>query len=158
MRGRKPTPTVLKVLRRNPGKRPVKKDLQQDLLENKKSSAFKMDYPDWYPPKAASFIESVLPQLIKCGTVPELDRAGLLALGSAWDRLCQCNKVLLKEGYIIEGYRGAIVKHPLTAVLRQAESQFLRWCQEFGLSPAARVRLPAKPKIENDPFSDFIKN
>ena len=45
MRGRKPKPSVLKVLQGNPGKRKVKKDLQQDLLENNKSSISKIDYP-----------------------------------------------------------------------------------------------------------------
>jgi P27 family predicted phage terminase small subunit len=159
MRGRKPKPNVLKVLQGNPGKRKVKRDLQQDMIENKKSSISKINYPKWYPKKAAEFIESLKPHLIEIGTIIELDRAGLLALGLTWHRLLLCNKVLLEEeGYTIEGHRGTVVKHPLTTVLRQAESQFIRWCQEFGLSPAARVRLPAKSKIENDPFSDFIKN
>jgi len=156
MRGRKPKPTLLKVLQGNPGKRQVKKDLQQEILENKKSSIPKINYPRWYPKKAAGYIESLKPHLIENGTIIEIDRAGLLALGLAWYRLFQCDKVLLEEGYTTEGYRGTVVKHPLTTVLRQAESQYLRWCQEFGLSPAARVRLPAKPKIGNDPFSDFI--
>ena len=158
MRGRKPTPTVLKALRGNPGKRQLKEDLQQDLLENKKSSIPKINFPKWYPKEAAKFIESLKPHLIEIGTIIELDRAGLLALGLTWHRLFLCEKILHEEGYTLEGHRGAVVKHPMTTVLRQAESQFLRWSVEFGLSPAARVRLPAKPKSINDPFSDFIKN
>lgn len=60
---------------------------------------------------------------------------------------------LSREGLIVMGQRGP-AKNPMTTVATQYRTQLKAYIRELGLSPSARVTLPARPDDgdESDPF------
>lgn len=155
MAGRRPTPTALKLVSGNPGKRAI----------NKKE------------PKPKRVIPSCPDHLENSGKVAWgklsvlLDRMGVLteADSSALERLCDCYtdilecrtlirrdgrtyKVITKDGEIL------IKGNPAVTQLRAADAQFKSYLIEFGLTPAARskVNVGGDGDEKEDPLSEFF--
>jgi P27 family predicted phage terminase small subunit len=141
MRGRKPKNPDLKILQ---GSRNL-------IPEHEKPKPiFNIDFPSWFPQQAREYILSIKDDLIHRGIIAEIDRAGILALGMCYHRMVEAERILLKEGVMIRGYRNSKIKHPACMVLKQSEGQYYKWCEQFGLTPASRQRLRTirpNPKI-----------
>jgi P27 family predicted phage terminase small subunit len=69
-------------------------------------------------------------------------------------RLRECERIISKDGYTIEGSQGQCVRHPVTATLNQYRAQMQRYRMEFGLSPGTRRRIgflePEAPEDDSD--------
>lgn len=160
-RGPPPQPTVLKVLRGNPGKRP--------LPENEpKPRPIAPKPPAWLDPEARKEWKRV---------APELERLGLLTCvdGAALETYCQHYAIMvraLKElkqhvkehGTIMVTYTnkaGAenVVPHPAIKVANEAAKVMRAFALEFGLTPSARARmaLPGK-RDEVDEFEEYLRH
>ncbi len=87
-RGPRPQPTALRVLRGNPGKRPLNAD------EPKPASIASIAPPVWLDPTAAEAWRELAPRLQKLGLLTELDqqRFSMLCIHwSRWRRLCEAD-------------------------------------------------------------------
>ena len=134
MRGRKPTPTALRVLRGNPGKRP--------LPENEPHPS--PDYPE--PPDNLSRDariewERVTPILYDLGLLTNIDRAALVGYCVAWGRWMEAEDELRKYGPVVKAPSGYPVQSPFLAVANRAMKQTKEFLAEFGMSPSARTRV-----------------
>ncbi|MFK0090657.1 phage terminase small subunit P27 family [Pseudomonas sp. NPDC090755] len=154
MAGRRPTPTELKLVRGNPGKRPI----------NKKE------------PLPAKRIPSTPGHLTNEGQVAWgrltvlLDRMGVLteADGFALERLCDCYAEILALRELVDtngrtyettSTQGELVikANPAVAMLADADRRFKSYLVEFGLTPAARSKVQVKDdEPKEDQFAEFF--
>lgn len=152
MAGRRPTPTALKLVTGNPGKR----------APNKKE------------PKPKRVIPSCPAHLTDEGKVAWgrlvvlLDRMGVLTEADtfALERLCdcyadilECRELIDRDGrtYTTQSEGGTLIKtNPAVNQLRAADAQFKSYLVEFGLTPAARTKVNAKDQDDDNDKKDPI--
>jgi P27 family predicted phage terminase small subunit len=97
--------------------------------------------PDDLPPEAIEFWTDTVVLLCKTGIVHKADRSALVALSVQWARAERARKVLFEEGYFALGSMGQIVEHPALSIERSAHSMFLRFAEQYGLTPIAREKI-----------------
>jgi P27 family predicted phage terminase small subunit len=148
-RGPKPTPTKLKVLRGNPGNRPINKSEPQP-------SADGVVMPPHLGEVAAAKWAEVLPLLQAVKVMTRADIEALARYCDTYEWWLATRAKLKKEGdtYPILNDKGDVkyiaqrpevsIAHKLAVQLRQLE-------QDFGLNPSARTGLHVEePKQENE--------
>ena len=146
MRGRKPTPTKLKLLKGNPGKRPIRDDEPQPDVEIPEP-------PEELSADAQAEWERVTPMLYELGLLSQIDRAALTAYCVAWGRWMEAEAALKKHGVVVKSPNGFPVQSPFLAVANRAMKQVKEFLAEFGVSPSSRTRVSASKKpAEGNPF------
>jgi P27 family predicted phage terminase small subunit len=63
---------------------------------------------------------------------------------------------LNKTGLIIKTTNGNIIQNPLVGIANKAWGEYLRFAQEFGLTPASRTRIQAPEETDEDEFLTFM--
>ena len=156
--GRKPTPTALKLVKGNPGKRAInKKEAKIDLSEPTPPSFLSDDAKvEW---------GRVVSILYAVGLMTELDRAALAAYAQAYGRWAQAERALarmaakdeLNSALMIKTSNGNAVQNPLVGIANKAKADMVRYALEFGMSPSARSKVDAKPEDEKkDRLKEFF--
>lgn len=153
--GRRPVPSALNDLRGNPGKR------AKNHLEPKPKSTVKK------PPKLARNRPAVNRAWNKIA--PELEELGLL---TGLDALAF--RMMLEHGVISlealhemrmpdgtlqlsrEDENGVERKHPMLQIFRDNSNMMLKYLQEFGMTPASRVRLKVEPEEREKSLADIL--
>ena len=151
MRGRKPTPTVLKMREGNPGKRPVndREPVPPDGIP---------DCPDYLDERAREEWDRISVVLTEMGLLSSADMAALAAYCTAYSRWVAAEKQVSKFGTIVKSpEKGFPLKSPYLTVADQAMESMRKFLVEFGLTPSSRsrLRLPGTSKVE-DEFQAFI--
>lgn len=91
----------------------------------------------------------------------ELEDLGLLTRldGAAFAALCTWYATFRHYAELHEGTQSDSDSKVVFARMRDASTQLLRWCSEFGLTPVARTRLAIKGHVEDDDeFAEFVSN
>jgi P27 family predicted phage terminase small subunit len=150
MRGRKPQPTALKILRGNPGHRPLNRD------EPAPPAAHNLAPPTWLEGPAVAEWRRLAPTLHRLGLLTEIDGDALATYCQTWARWQEAEGQIRKFGMVIKGKHGFPVISPYVAVANRAMAQMKSLLVEFGMTPSARTRVKtdasAKP---DDPFVKF---
>ena len=147
MRGRKPKPTVLKILYGNPGKRRLPTDEPQPPLE----IPHPPDHLDEVARKEWTRITRLLNDL---GMIAQLDMAGIAAYCVSFSRWADAERRVAKHGIIvISPDKKFPMKSPYLCVAESAMEAMRKMLSEFGLSPTSRARLHV-PKVP-DAFDEF---
>jgi P27 family predicted phage terminase small subunit len=145
--GRKPTPTALKVLAGNPGKRPLNHNepkLQRGVG----------DPPDWLDERARAEWWRVVPDLEAAGVTTRVEATMLACYCQAVSRLLAAEALIAKEGITCMGQRGPM-KHPAVVIAREQMHIIRSLGSEFGLSPASRTTVAANPLHQPNEFRDI---
>ena len=101
MRGRKPTPTALHLLRGNPGKR------RRDAREPKPAAAGSAPpRPGWRTTPGLEW-QRLAPMLARLGVLTETDADALAAYCEAWVTWKQATQKLRQFGLVVKGKRRA---------------------------------------------------
>jgi P27 family predicted phage terminase small subunit len=145
MRGRKPTPTALKVIAGNPGKRKLRLDEFKPYAEIPRP-------PKSLKGEALKEWKRVTTELALYNMIAAVDRGALAMLCTTWARYVQAEEMIEKAAQTAPGSYGMFVKtpngfpiqSPWLAVSNKAMEQYKAWCAEFGLTPSARSRLPVQ--------------
>lgn len=153
-RGPAPAPTELKLLRGNPGKRPLndKEPRPAEIQETPKPPAFLGKYgkKEW---------KRITPLLVKNKLFTELDETALAAYCQAYDRWITVEKCLRgyeKMTYVTD--KGNIVQRPEVGIANKAMEELLKFGREFGLSPSSRTNLKVEEQeTKDDPFLGLMK-
>ena len=131
--GRPPQPNALKILKGNPGRRPMQPQPQPGPLS-----------PDIPPeltdPTARSEWQRVMPGLIAIGMVTMSDRAiaiGYCVYWAQWVRLEALGGMHREQA-------------------DQAFRMLLRAAGELGLSPTRRTRVSVSPPAKRSPWADVL--
>lgn len=144
--GRKPSPTALKLVKGNPGKRALnKKEAQVDLAQPTP--------PEFLNTDAKVEWGRVIGTLYKAGLMTELDRACLAAYCQAYGRWAQAERALArmadKDEYnralMVKTHNGTAIQNPLVGTANKAKADMVRYALEFGMTPSARSKVNATP-------------
>lgn len=157
MRGRKPTPTHLRVLKGNPGKRP--------LPENEpKPQPLAPKRPAWLVGEARREWDRIVSELEKLGLLTVVDGAALAAYCHAYGLMVAAAKELreyvkqhgkLTVTHVNKHGAPNEVPHPAIKIGRDAAATMRAFMTEFGLTPASRVRLAMPRQEEPDEYEAF---
>jgi P27 family predicted phage terminase small subunit len=144
MRGRKPLPTHLKLIRGNPGRRPI---------PDEPSPSKPPECPE--PPStldayAAEEWRLVAGELWAMGIYTRCDKGALEAYCYAygvWRTAAETLRKVADNDPVFHGLiykrEGVVVQNPLVPIARRAAGDMVRYASEFGFTPAARARIAA---------------
>jgi P27 family predicted phage terminase small subunit len=152
-RGRKPVPTALKIIRGNPGKRPISK------TEPKPSAERDPHCPDHLDATAKVEWNRLLPILKGMKVLTEADYIALANLCGSFSMLIKAQTDLNKTGLLFKTATGYVQQSPLIGIITRCTEQVNALCREFGLTPSARTRIATtdgkSPEKANDPWASF---
>jgi P27 family predicted phage terminase small subunit len=142
MRGRKPTPTHLKLVRGNPGKRRL------NATEPAPGRVLPAPLPELSRDARIEW-ERVAGELHRIGVLSGIDRAALAAYCQAYGRWIVAERAIAKmaerdqltEGLMIKTTNGNAVQNPLVGTANKAMADMVRYAAEFGMTPSARSRI-----------------
>jgi P27 family predicted phage terminase small subunit len=142
-------PTHLRLLRSNPGKRPIKPEPEPAVPEK--------------PPNPPAFLSEdavnewwrVAPELHALGLLTILDVQPLAAYCMAYAHWMAAEQALAQmaaedprfNGMMITGSTGSLLANPLVKIARNAAARMLRFAGEFGMTPCARSYLDAVGRL-----------
>jgi P27 family predicted phage terminase small subunit len=149
MRGRKPVPTALKVVRGNPGGRP--------LNEDEPTPQGDAEMPDYLTPGAAAHWPVVADQLRAAGLLTSVDTHALAMYCEAFARWRHANDQIAKNGPIVKTPTGYPVQSPYLGIANTAHTQMQKLLVEFGMTPSSRSRVTKTSGDEKDEFAAFVK-
>src|SRR5438093_14589 len=115
--GRRPQPTVLKMLRGNPSKTPLNANEPQP---ERASASFDEPPIELTDPVAIAEWTRVAPMLRKCGLVSETERTALTALCQQWSRYLEAQGKIQQLGLIVKKPSGIPMVNPYLAVSDKA--------------------------------------
>lgn len=160
MRGRKPTPTAIKIAKGNPGRRPL------NTLEPTPALGLP-DPPEHLSVEAVAEWRRVAPDLHRAGLLSFVDRAALAVYCQAYGRWVQAEAALRRvaerspggAALIVQTTHGNWIPNPLLGIANKAYRDVLAACAEFGMTPSARSRVTAEHghEQEEDPAARFFQ-
>jgi P27 family predicted phage terminase small subunit len=134
--GPPPKPIEQRLREGNPAKRPLPEPV---LIGGRPDES--LEPPDDLPPDGRLAWNEVVPTLAEAGVLDRVDRLALEAMCAAWARAKQAQRLVASQGHFVRGSRGQLREHPSLRTEREATMLFLRYAEQFGLTPAARARL-----------------
>ncbi len=148
--GRPPTPTALKILRGNPGKRPLNHEEPQPepLLPDPPSDLKGEALVEW---------NTRGPILERLGLMTETDAPAFEGYCRAWGQYKEAESKLAATGMIVSAPSGYPIQNPYLAVANKALAKCMSFWQEYGMTPASRSRVrvqkgAAAPQSKLDRF------
>jgi phage terminase small subunit len=134
MRGRKPIPTALKIVRGNPGKRPLNRNEPKvNLVQGKPLP------PAWIKGSARSEWNIQIGYLIKNKVLAENELSKLA-------RYCYLHGEFVKD---------ARVGRPMNAAMI---ARIEALASDLGIGPSARTRIKVSPAEPENPFQSFLNH
>lgn len=134
--GKRPTPTHLKLVKGNPGKRPIRPDTVQPP---------KRTAPLQPPPEVSGSARAewkrLAPIVHKLGLLSDLDRAPFAAYCISYGRWRDAEKALRGQDLVVTTATGALIQNPLLGIANRAMREMVRHAVEFGFTPSARARV-----------------
>lgn len=145
MPGPRPTPTALKLIRGNPGKRPINKDEPKPKVQTPTCPAHlsKAGRTEW---------RRIAPLLTNIGIMTKVDRAALAAYCQSYARWVEAEKKVAERGEVVKTTNDNIVINPYLSVANKAMDNMRKFLVEFGMTPSSRSRISAE---KQDDDSDF---
>lgn len=135
-RGRKPTPTAVKVLEGNPGKRSL--NTQEPKPEKKAPRC-----PAWLEDEAKKEWKRMAKQLEQLGILTEIDMAAFAGYCQAYARWKEAEEFITQHGAIVKTPSGYWQQVPQVSIAQTYLKIMNRFCEQFGLTPSSRSRIVA---------------
>lgn len=135
-RGRKPTPTALKIMRGNPGHRPIN---EREATPTVKAPSAPPEMDDL----ARKEWRRMSKILLRNGLLTEVDRAAFAGYCVSWSQWMQALAQVQKLGAIVKSPNGFPIQNPYLAVANHALKTMQGFLVEFGMTPASRSRVTA---------------
>jgi P27 family predicted phage terminase small subunit len=155
VRGRKPVPTQLKLLRGNPGRRPIPTHEPTPALVDAGQAP-----PAWLDRAAKGEWRRLAPLLTKNGLLSELDVDALTAYCVAftdWRRAAG----QARRRAVLVGPNGFLMASPYVAMAARALATMRSLMNDFGMTPSARARVTKiqalGPTPPANPLEKFLK-
>lgn len=139
MRGRKPQPTALKLLRGLPGKRPIN---EQEPEHPPLDVACPDDLVD---PVARAEWERVAAQLVQTGQVTMVDRGTLMGYCLKYGQWKALEDEARKHPFIVRSPSGYPIPNPALGMANKCFALMLKAAAELGITPSSRSRVKTEP-------------
>ena len=146
-RGRKPQPTVLKMLRGNPGKRPL-----NDREPQPEPVTGAIEPPAWLDAAAVEKWQEVVPELQRLGLLTVVDVTALASYCWCFSEFRRADAWIKENGRVmtLRDDKGNVKyrqQAPEVGIANKMLESMRRYEQSFGLNPSARSGLTTeKPK------------
>jgi P27 family predicted phage terminase small subunit len=152
MRGRKPTPSAIHILRGLPGRRKPSAD------EPQPDPVVDLQPPDWLDASAQAEWTRVAPMLQRLGVLTESDVGALVGYCSAWATWKEATQQIRKWGMVLKDKDGGIpVVSPYVKIAHDALMHMRAFLVEFGMTPSSRARIHAPKKgVLDTPASKWV--
>jgi P27 family predicted phage terminase small subunit len=158
MKGRKPTPTNIKILTGNPGKRrlPSGEPVPESNLPSPPSHLDAYAREEW---------ERLATAMHDLGILYDVDRAVFAAYCSSYSRWRTAEEAMQRRvekagdplaALIIKTKSENVIQNPLVGIANKAAADMVRYAAEFGLTPSARARLAIDPNKKASKFDGLI--
>lgn len=148
--GRKPTPTNLKLLRGNPGKRPLNQN-------EPKPAPIAPKCPSHLGKEAKKEWRRVAPELEKLGLLTKIDMAAFAAYCQAYSRWVEAESMIRKHGMLVKTPNGYPVISPFLTIINKSLDQMKAFLTEFGMTAASRSRINVSGgEKSEDTFEEFL--
>ncbi len=149
MAGRKPTPTALKVLRGNPGRRPLPEHEPQPP-----------EFKTFEPPKHLSTVarkewRRVVPILVESQLLTEADITALGAYCESFAMWVEAQAKIREHGLLVMTPNKIPIQSPYVSIANKSLANMCKFLSEFGLTPASRTRLTVAPKKTGNQDEEF---
>jgi P27 family predicted phage terminase small subunit len=140
MRGRRPRPTKLTVLKGNPGKRALNEDEPQPPVTDDELQA-----PDWLDPRAQAEWERIVPIMRDLGVMTDVDIGVMAGYCQAYSTLQDAVLQMQNFGLVYQPTKGKnyLQQTPFLSIANKAMSQMRKLAAELGLTPSSRSRIKA---------------
>jgi P27 family predicted phage terminase small subunit len=152
-------PTQLKIIRGNPGKRPIRQDDIQP--------ARTMPKPPGHLSETGLVEWKRMAEILhRLGVLTEVDGVALATYAQLYGRWADAETALnearaspdaIAFGLLTVTSNGTLVQNPLVGAANKAAADMMRYCVEFGMTPSSRSRIHAKPPEEDrdDPIAAY---
>ena len=138
-------PTHLRLLRGNPGKRPIRPEPEPPIPQTLPEP------PPFLSEDARNEWWRVVPELRALGLLTALDLMPLAAYCNAYGRWVVAERLLAAmadkdattKGLLLKGSAGSAMANPLIKIARCAAADMVHFAGEFGMTPRARSYLSA---------------
>lgn len=138
MRGRKQTPTKLKELHGNPGKRGLPK---HEPDPTPVTQAELPPVPSHFGEEAAAEWHRIVGEYSSLGLLTILDIGLLAAYCVAYGRWVESERIVREKGAVVKTIAGNLIQNPYLAIANKAIEQMIKIGIEFGMTPASRPRM-----------------
>lgn len=150
MAGRHPTPTALKKLRGNPGKRALAPDPLQSDIERPAC-------PAWLDADAKAEWARLIGVLHSSGIVKSVDRSALAAHCVAYSRWQRLELAAKKHGAgVIKSEKGNWYMNPHVLMAQAALKEMLATAAQLGLTPVSRAKVSAAKTQTEKSLADVL--
>lgn len=149
-RGRKPVPTVLKILRGNPGKRPLP-------TGEPKPAQTLPEPPAHLGPVALVEWHRLATELHRVGILTMADRTTLAAYCQLYEQWVYAEQYIKTQLVIVDKPTGKIIQNPMIRIAHRTLELMRGYIVELGLSPASRVKLAKGEVSVDDPLEQFLQ-
>lgn len=97
---------------------------------------------------ASQMWDEVVAGITDVGMLKPMDGWALEALCEAYARWADAKNQRLRAGMLAKNSQGVVIS-PLLRIEAEASREFRAWCAEFGLTPAAEVKLSSQQEESN---------
>lgn len=149
MQGRKPTPTAVKELNGNPGKRALNK-------KEPKPAVGAPVCPQHLKGTARTEWKRLVTELGEMSLLTKVDRAELSLCCSAWAMYVKACGKIEKEGEVIISDKGGMYQNPWVAIRNRSMEQVHKFYTEFGMTPSSRSRIRVETPSEEDEMAELL--
>ena len=144
-RGRKPTPTAIKELEGNPGKRPLNKN---EPKPTKKAPPC----PKWLEPEAKKEWRRLAKKMEQLGVLTEVDMAAFAGYCQAYARWKEAEEFITQHGSILRTKSGYVQPVPQVSIAQTYLKIMNRFAEQFGLSA-----YDARQLVEGEQTAGFFE-
>jgi P27 family predicted phage terminase small subunit len=150
-RGRRPQPLQMRIIRGNPGRRPLPQGEPQP-------PAGLPPAPDHLNATARAEWDRVGPILAQMGIMTLADRAVLAGYCATYARWAMAeHQIRGWTDLVVKGAMGGLVQNPHIRIANQALELMHRYMGELGLTPSSRVKLARGATPQDDELEAFLK-
>ena len=145
-RGRQPTPTKLKLLRGNPGRRPIVDEPEPEVAAECPAP------PEYLLADAALEWKRIAPELWRLGLLTLLDVTALAGYCTSVARWREAEAWLKENGTTVvlrdkDGRVKYVQKAPQVAIAKEALERVKSFGAQFGMTPSSRSGLSKLPDV-----------
>ena len=148
-RGRKPTPTAIKELEGNPGRRPLNRNEPVPVYRAPPC-------PKTLGPEAKREWRRLAKTLESMHVLTELDMAVFATYCDAYEQWKKATEFINTHGSVIRTPSGYLQQIPQVSIAQTYAKLMNRCAEQMGLTPSARSRIIAGAGVENTDDMDML--
>jgi P27 family predicted phage terminase small subunit len=149
-----PQPTALKILRGNPGKRPLPENEPQAEIVS-----VDVKPPSHLSASAKKAWARMAASLAKSRILAESDLPVFEGLCDSYARYWEAVRMVGRTGgEVIRNGPLSLIRNPWATTREKAFEQFTKLASQFGMTPSARTRVQAMQTDEDSALDEFLKD